>query len=155
MLLTPYSGLWGFLAAWRKLFDDFKNKREMQAGEDPTKIYFGEFSDALVKFGYRLSQPFVQLLFRTYDRSGIGALSFDLFVQACISLKRMTDVFKRYDEDRDGYITLSLYVIYGSILYFVANKLLARNSSQVRKLYFSSIVSIHELFITRRIQTDE
>jgi Ca2+-binding EF-hand superfamily protein len=35
-------------------------------------------------------------------------MSFDLFVQACISLKRMTDVFKKYDEDRDGYITLSL-----------------------------------------------
>jgi len=34
-------------------------------------------------------------------------LSFDLFVQACISLKRMTDVFKKYDVDRDGYITLS------------------------------------------------
>jgi hypothetical protein len=26
-------------------------------------------------------------------------MSFDLFVQACISLKRMTDVFKRYDEE--------------------------------------------------------
>lgn len=38
-------------------------------------------------------------------------MSFDLFVQACISLKRMTDVFKKYDEDRDGYITLSLYVL--------------------------------------------
>jgi hypothetical protein len=34
-------------------------------------------------------------------------MSFDLFVQACISLKRMTDVFKRYDDDRDGYITVS------------------------------------------------
>ena len=34
-------------------------------------------------------------------------MSFDIFVQSCISLKRMTDVFKRYDEDRDGYITLS------------------------------------------------
>ncbi len=34
-------------------------------------------------------------------------MSFDLFVQSCISLKRMTDVFKRYDTDRDGYITLS------------------------------------------------
>ena len=34
-------------------------------------------------------------------------MSFDLFVQSCIGLKRMTDVFKRYDEDRDGYITLS------------------------------------------------
>ena len=34
-------------------------------------------------------------------------MSFDLFVQSCIILKRMTDVFKRYDEDRDGFITLS------------------------------------------------
>ena len=34
-------------------------------------------------------------------------MSFDLFVQSCIILKRMTDVFKRYDDDRDGYITLS------------------------------------------------
>lgn len=36
-----------------------------------------------------------------------NGMSFDLFVQACISLKRMTDVFKRYDDDRDGYITVS------------------------------------------------
>ena len=34
-------------------------------------------------------------------------MSFDLFVQACISLKRMTDAFKGYDDDRDGYVTLS------------------------------------------------
>lgn len=34
-------------------------------------------------------------------------MSFDLFVQSCIILKRMTDIFKRYDDDRDGYITLS------------------------------------------------
>lgn len=34
-------------------------------------------------------------------------MSFDIFVQSCISLKRMTDVFKKYDTDRDGYITLS------------------------------------------------
>ena len=34
-------------------------------------------------------------------------MSFDLFVQSCIVLKRMTDVFKKYDDDRDGYITMS------------------------------------------------
>jgi len=34
-------------------------------------------------------------------------MSFDMFVQSCISLKQMTDVFKKYDTDRDGYITLS------------------------------------------------
>ena len=47
------------------------------------------------------------MLYRTYDKGGAGRMSFDLFVQSCIILKRMTDVFKKYDEDRDGYITLS------------------------------------------------
>jgi Ca2+-binding EF-hand superfamily protein len=108
VLLTSYSGLWGFLAAWRKLFDDFKKKRTMKEGEDPAKIYYEQFDGALMDFGYRLSPQFVELLFRTYNHGGLGGLSFDLFVQACISLKRMTDVFKRYDDDRDGYITLSL-----------------------------------------------
>lgn len=100
-LLTPPSGLWGFLSAWRGLFDRFDADRS-------GSISYAEFNEALVAFGYRLSQQFVTLLYRTYDRGGQNAMSFDLFVQACISLKRMTDVFKKYDEDRDGYITLSL-----------------------------------------------
>ncbi|KXT07585.1 hypothetical protein AC578_10210 [Pseudocercospora eumusae] len=105
-----FCGLWGFLAAWRALFDRFDVDRS-------GNISLREFEDALVAFGYRLSPQFVQLLFTTYARQrsrGRGddgererVLSFDLFVQACISLKRMTDVFKKYDTDRDGYITLS------------------------------------------------
>jgi Ca2+-binding EF-hand superfamily protein len=96
-----FCGLWGFLAAWRNLFDRFDVDRS-------GNISYNEFTEALVAFGYRLSSGFVGLLFKTYDRRGEGAMSFDLFVQACISLKRMTDVFKKYDDDRDGYITLSL-----------------------------------------------
>ncbi|KAK7613271.1 hypothetical protein JOL62DRAFT_406573 [Phyllosticta paracitricarpa] len=95
-----FCGLWAFLAAWRSLFDRFDTDRS-------GKISYNEFSDALIAFGYRLSPQFVLLLFRTYDRRNENEISFDLFVQACISLKRMTDVFKKYDEDRDGYITLS------------------------------------------------
>lgn len=95
-----FCGLWGFLSAWRGLFDRFD-------ADHSGSISFAEFNEALVAFGYRLSQQFVTLLYQTYDRSGRNAMSFDLFVQACISLKRMTDVFKKYDEDRDGYITLS------------------------------------------------
>ncbi len=94
------SGLWGFLAAWRALFDRFD---EDESGH----ISFDEYAKALVAFGYRLSSPFVNLLYTTYDKSGEGKMSFDLFVQSCIILKRMTDVFKKYDDDRDGYITLS------------------------------------------------
>ncbi|KAH3905784.1 hypothetical protein HBI56_210810 [Parastagonospora nodorum] len=95
-----FCGLWGFLSAWRSLFDRFD-------ADHSGSISYAEFNEALIAFGYRLSQGFVTLLYQTYDRSGRNALSFDLFVQACISLKRMTDVFKKYDEDRDGYITLS------------------------------------------------
>lgn len=95
-----FCGLWSFLASWRTLFDRFDTDRSGTIQRD-------EFQNALIAFRYRLSDGFVDLLFRTYDKRNEGVLSFDLFVQACISLKRMTDVFKKYDDDRDGYITLS------------------------------------------------
>lgn len=95
-----FCGLWSFLAAWRALFDRFDADRSGSISPD-------EYAHALVAFGYRLSSAFVGILYRTYEKSGEGNMSFDLFVQSCISLKRMTDVFKRYDTDRDGYITLS------------------------------------------------
>ncbi|CAJ0545848.1 hypothetical protein HG530_004766 [Fusarium avenaceum] len=95
-----FCGLWSFLASWRTLFDRFDADRS-------GNISLPEFNNALVAFRYRLSPQFVELIFNTYDKRNEGVMSFDLFVQSCISLKRMTDVFKKYDDDRDGYITLS------------------------------------------------
>jgi len=104
-----FCGLWSFLASWRTLFDRFDVDRS-------GNISLSEFTDALVAFRYRLSPQFVELLFKTYDKRQEGVMSFDLFVQACISLKRMTDVFKKYDDDRDGYITLSFEDFLSEIL---------------------------------------
>lgn len=104
-----FCGLWSFLASWRTLFDRFDVDRS-------GNISLEEFTNALVAFRYRLTPGFVELLFRTYDKRGEGVMSFDLFVQACISLKRMTDVFKKYDDDRDGYITLSFEDFLSEIL---------------------------------------
>lgn len=148
------SALWAFLSSWRHLFDRFDI-------DHSGTISPSEFASALTAFGYRLSPAYVRELFEAYDVRGRGVLSFDMFVQACISLKRMvsaiyrvskgfrrpwletlcvsegldpqlscesdfrntksmidtrtntylilqTDVFKKYDEDRDGFITLSL-----------------------------------------------
>ena len=53
---------------------------------------------------------------RRGSRAEQGGMSFDLFVQACIRLKRMTDVFKTYDDDRDGYVTLSFEEFLSEIL---------------------------------------
>jgi peflin len=115
LTFAEFQNLWRFLAAWKELFERFDEDRS-------GRITLNEFSKALVAFGYRLSQPFVSLLYSTYEAKGMrmaeerrgsrGAattqgMSFDLFVQACVHLKRMTDVFKNYDDDRDGYITVS------------------------------------------------
>ena len=123
-LLTfpEFQNLWRFLAAWRQLFERF----DIDASG---RINRREFSAALVAFGYRLSDGFVKTLFDTYARRPRddgrrgsreevveGSLSFDLFVQACISLKKMTDVFKGYDEDRDGYVTLSFEEFLSEVL---------------------------------------
>ncbi|OCT49302.1 Peflin [Cladophialophora carrionii] len=98
-----FENLWRFLAAWRTLFERFDE-------DGSGRISLNEFSKAMTAFGYRLSPPFVNTLYNAYnDRSAVQdrGMSFDLFVQSCISLKRMTDVFKRYDDDRDGYVTMS------------------------------------------------
>ncbi|CAI7577782.1 unnamed protein product [Penicillium glandicola] len=106
-----FVSLWRYLAAWRELFDRFDEDRSGRISQP-------EFEKALVAFGYRLSGKFISVIFGVFAAKGKQmtntpkdprppGMSFDLFVQACISLKRMTDVFKRYDEDRDGYITLS------------------------------------------------
>jgi Ca2+-binding EF-hand superfamily protein len=94
------SGLWGFLAAWRTLFDRFDEDRS-------GTISYDEYSKALLAFGYHLSPTFVAAVYRQYDRRATGTMSFDMFVQSCIRLKKMTDIFKRYDTDRDGFVTLS------------------------------------------------
>ncbi|KAJ5711650.1 hypothetical protein N7488_005806 [Penicillium malachiteum] len=106
-----FVSLWRYLAAWRELFDRFDEDRS-------GRISLQEFEKALVAFGYRLSPQFISVLFTIFESKtrqlaapsrnpAHNGMSFDLFVQACITLKRMTDVFKRYDDDRDGYITVS------------------------------------------------
>jgi Ca2+-binding EF-hand superfamily protein len=138
-----FVSLWRYLAAWRELFDRFDEDRS-------GRISLPEFENALVAFGYRHSPKFVAVIFGVFEsktkQMGVSpkdpsrnGMSFDLFVQACISLKRMTDVFKRYDEDRDGYITVSFeefltgkFFEYGFVWFgyeWIADLVSLRNSS--------------------------
>lgn len=105
--------LWRYLAEWRKLFAQFdKNKNDT--------ISFGEFKAALLAFGYTLSDQFVAHLFTQFShnsgRERQPVISFDMFVQCCILLKQMTEQFKKFDQDRDGIITLQFEEFLGAVM---------------------------------------
>lgn len=104
--------LWKYLADWRKLFSRFDSD-----GNDT--ISLKEFDDAMRAFGYRLTRQFVQNLFSQYShtsRKRERVISFDMFVQCCISVKRMTEEFKQHDTDRDGYVTLDFETFLTSVM---------------------------------------
>ncbi|OLL23929.1 Programmed cell death protein 6 [Neolecta irregularis DAH-3] len=95
-----FKSLWNYLKQWKELFVRFDKD-----GSGSIDIY--EFSEALRAFGYRLSPEFVNILFHNYDKRGTsivmpgnGAVTFDMFIQSCVTLKTLTEVFKKYDEDR-------------------------------------------------------
>ncbi|KAG7216786.1 hypothetical protein INR49_021184 [Caranx melampygus] len=56
---------------------------------------------------YRLSDQFYSTLIEKFDRQRKGQVAFDDFIQCCIVLQRLTDVFRRYDTDQDGWIQVS------------------------------------------------
>lgn len=60
-------------------------------------INFKEAYTALSSFGYRLSEPIMQLMFYSYDSDRTGALGFDEFVQMNAELSSMTNMFRRYE----------------------------------------------------------
>ncbi|CAK7214374.1 hypothetical protein SCUCBS95973_002125 [Sporothrix curviconia] len=97
---NEFVGLWQFLDRWRTIFNRFDTDRSGNISMD-------EFKNTLVSFQYRLSDGFIEFLFKNYDRENRGVITFDLFMQSCITLKRMTDTFKKYDDDRDGFITIN------------------------------------------------
>ncbi|KAI5287261.1 hypothetical protein KEM52_001678, partial [Ascosphaera acerosa] len=120
-----FVNLWNYLAAWRQLFVRFDTDRS-------GRISMHEFENALSAFGFRLSTAFVGMMYGIFEaraarrRREVAAqhhhhhhhhqaaaiangpgITFDLFVQAALILRKCTDAFKQYDTDRDGYVTLS------------------------------------------------
>ncbi|KAK2141231.1 hypothetical protein LSH36_1136g00015 [Paralvinella palmiformis] len=56
--------------------------------------------------GYRLSDSFINILIRKFDRQNRGCVAFDDFIQCCVALHTLTASFRQYDQDRDGWITI-------------------------------------------------
>ncbi|CAG8588580.1 11269_t:CDS:2 [Paraglomus brasilianum] len=95
-----FTGLWKYIEDWKRCFQTFD-------ADSSGTIDFHELKTALKTFGYNLSDSFVDLLIKKYDKYGKGNVTFDNFVQSCVTIKTLTDAFRRFDTDNDGWIMIS------------------------------------------------
>ena len=94
--------MWKYLSAYKKLF--------IQADTNKSgDISFGEFQKILEQIGYKLDIDLVLNLFQKYallESGGVGKLRFDNFIELLVYLRKLTDVFKKYDKDLSGTATI-------------------------------------------------
>jgi len=124
-----FGALWKYVTDWQNCFRSFDR-------DNSGNIDQPELRQALVTFGYRLSEPIVTMLLKKFDRNGSGTIYFDDFIQCCIILyvsfgkyyclfsfsnlfsemprlkihfylfQTLTNAFRQHDTDQDGVITI-------------------------------------------------
>jgi len=94
-----FANLWKYVTDWQGCFRGFDR-------DNSGNIDRGELRNALTTFGYRLSEPFITILMKRFDRNGTGVILFDDFIQCCVVLHTLTSAFRGHDTDMDGVITI-------------------------------------------------
>ncbi|XP_071785528.1 programmed cell death protein 6-like [Asterias amurensis] len=94
-----FGSLWKYITDWQTTFRSYDR-------DNSGSIDKNELQNAIVSFGFRLSDRFFTLLIRKFDRQGKGSIAFDDFIQCCITLQTLTNSFKAFDTNRNGWIEI-------------------------------------------------
>ncbi|KAI8091361.1 uncharacterized protein B0P05DRAFT_527151 [Gilbertella persicaria] len=101
---NEFAGLWKYIEDWKRCFQTFD-------ADNSGNIDVVEMRNALKTFGYNLSDQFIRVLVQKFDKyghaAGKGNITFDNFVQACVTVKTLTDSFRQFDTDNDGWIQIN------------------------------------------------
>ncbi|KAJ2082056.1 hypothetical protein H4R24_001854, partial [Coemansia sp. RSA 988] len=104
-----FVGLWRYIEDWKQCF------RKFDADNSGT-IDRNELFQALSAFGFRVSPQVVDSLLRKYDlqagnvksaNKGRGAITFDNFINSCVTIRSLTESFRRLDENQDGWVNMN------------------------------------------------
>lgn len=96
-----FAKLWTYISQWKQVFDGYDRDRS-------GRMDFNEMKQALMGFGYRVSDQFIAMLVRKYDHHyGPNQIAFDSFIQICFLLQQMTGAFKSLDTDNDGWVQMN------------------------------------------------
>ncbi|CAO3573562.1 unnamed protein product [Mortierella alpina] len=106
---NEFIGLWNYIEKWKAAFQTFDLD---QSGT----IDANELQKALRGFGYNLSEAIINLIVTKYDVRGRGDISFDNFVQSCVTIQTLTDAFRRIDVTNTGVVTMTYEQFLGLVI---------------------------------------
>ena len=100
--------LWKYILDWQQCFQSFDRDRS-------GSIDANELSQAMLNFGFNLSPRLINLLMLKYDTKGNsskimkgqGAMTFDCFIQSSVTVRQLTESFRQFDTDNDGWIQIN------------------------------------------------
>ena len=95
-----FKALWKYILDWQNVFQSFDTDRS-------GSIDAGELQRAMYTFGFNLSPRLINLLELKYNTRGQSGMTFDNFIQTCVTVKNLTDSFRRFDNDNDGWISIN------------------------------------------------
>ncbi|KAI8054229.1 hypothetical protein BDF22DRAFT_401471 [Syncephalis plumigaleata] len=107
---NEFAGLWKYIEDWKRCFQSFDTDRS-------GTIDCNEMKQALLTFGYNLNDRMIQMMITRYDKHGRGTVTFDNFIQACVTVKTLTEAFRKFDKDGVGWV----YISYEQFLELVIN----------------------------------
>ncbi|GJJ75996.1 hypothetical protein EMPS_08354 [Entomortierella parvispora] len=106
---NEFIGLWNYIEKWKACFQTYDL-------DGSGTIDANELQKALRGFGYRLSEETVRLIVTKYDVRGHGDISFDNFVQSCVTVQTLTDAFRRIDTDNAGVVQMTYEQFLGLVI---------------------------------------
>ncbi|KAJ8321943.1 hypothetical protein KUTeg_000414 [Tegillarca granosa] len=98
--LNEFQSLWNYIQQWRGVFERIDSNRS-------GSIEHHELTQAFQQMGYNLSPQFVNVVICKFDTQARRCLTLDNFIQACVMLKTLTDMFKARDTSMSGNIRLN------------------------------------------------
>ncbi|KAI1316088.1 Programmed cell death protein 6 [Mortierella claussenii] len=106
---NEFIGLWNYIEKWKACFQTYDL-------DGSGTIDTHELHKALRGFGYNLSEATVGLIVTKYDVQGRGDISFDNFVQSCVTVQTLTDSFRRIDVTGTGVVTMTYEQFLGLVI---------------------------------------
>lgn len=98
--LVEFQALWNYIQQWKGVFERFDGNRSGH-------IESQELQQALSSMGYNLSPQFMQLCICKFDIQGRRSMTLDNFIQCCVMVKSLTDMFRQRDTNGSGTITIN------------------------------------------------